>query len=89
MDAAGVGVVVVFAVVEKLGRKPPAAEVVRDVLALEVIIFVRMLNKFQGLRLLEANEAENHMWYECVSSGGVKGESLLPVRIKEPKDEMS
>lgn len=88
MDAAGVGVIVVFAVVEKLGREPPAAEVVGDVLAFEVEVLICMLNKFQGLRLLETHETENHMRYECVSSRGIKGQSLLPVRIKEPKDEM-
>lgn len=73
VNAAGVGVVVVFTVIEELGWKASTAEVIRDVLAFEIECLVRMLYELQGLWFLEANEFDYHMRHECVSSCSIEG----------------
>ena len=88
MDTAGVGIVVVFSVSEELGREAPTAEVIGDVLAHEIEILVRVPDEFQSLGVLEADEFNDHMWHERVSSRGIESQGFLPMGVEKPENEM-
>ena len=88
MNAAGVCIVVILSVIEELRGEAPTAEVIRDVLAFEVKVLVRMFDEVQSLWFIEADKIENHIWHERVSSCGVEGQSFLPVRVEKPENEM-
>ena len=88
MNAASVGIVVILSVIEELGGEAPTAEVNGDVLAFEIKVLVRMSDESLCLCFLEADQLENHIWHERVSSCGIEGQGFLPVRVEKPENEM-